>query len=173
MDYWNGLCPSHCRGHGMNKTAWKGNTCTYELELNDGPKSTALLTSCHRKDKKADADGTEPIAACTLWKHINSASLNFSISRMRTEEHFYCWIHFAWYIAQGEVDIACAASQPVETVPLVCKERILRDRNSQLSIPGKSFKAVVDILGIIRREEEAAKQRAKTKVTICSLLPHA
>lgn len=48
-----------------------------------------------------------------------------------------------------------------EHAALVSKERILRDRNSQLSLPGKDFKSVLEILAILNREEEAAKSRER------------
>ena len=47
--------------------------------------------------------------------------------------------------------------------PLVGKERQLRDRNSQLSIPNKSFKQVLELLHMAQREHASWRNAAKAK----------
>lgn len=48
--------------------------------------------------------------------------------------------------------------------PLLGRERSLRDRNSQLSVPSKSFKQVLELLHMAQREHASWKNAAKAKV---------
>ena len=49
------------------------------------------------------------------------------------------------------------------SAPVIGKERLLRDRNSQLSVPAKSFKDVLELLHVAQREQTKWKMAAAAK----------
>ena len=49
------------------------------------------------------------------------------------------------------------------SAPVIGKERLLRDRNSQLSVPAKSFKDVLELLHVVQREQAKWKTAAAAK----------
>ena len=49
------------------------------------------------------------------------------------------------------------------SAPVIGKERLLRDRNSQLSLPAKSFKDVLELLRVAQVEQAKWKSAAAAK----------